>query len=112
MAVYWSAFFPASFTTFTSTSFASPGKVPKPEADERSRDRRDHLAEVARFLHWAIVVPVEAAAFRLRAELGGAEAAVDRLRAVLRAPGRCARFLRLAAEDDGPSRAPRSSGTS
>lgn len=53
----------------------------------------EHLDEVeAHFVHWAVVVVVEAAAFRHGAGLAGAGAAIGRLRALLRHPERCARF--------------------
>jgi Ser/Thr protein kinase RdoA (MazF antagonist) len=51
------------------------------------------LAEVeAHFIHWAIIALVEAAAFRVRVRVRGAEVALRRLRAVLRDPDRRARF--------------------
>jgi phosphotransferase family enzyme len=52
-----------------------------------------HLAEVHEyFIHWAITVLVEAAAFRVRIGVDGAERALGTLRMALHDPGQCARF--------------------
>jgi len=52
-----------------------------------------HLAEVeAHFVHWAAVVLVEAAAFRVQVGLDGADVPLRRLHALLQAPHRYGRF--------------------
>jgi aminoglycoside phosphotransferase (APT) family kinase protein len=58
-----------------------------------------HLVHVAAyFIHWAIVVLVEAAAFRVRVGVD-ADSALRRLRAVVRDPVQSARFPGLVPED-------------
>jgi Ser/Thr protein kinase RdoA (MazF antagonist) len=59
--------------------------------------RAAHLEDIeAHFIHWAITVLVEAAAFRVRVGVDGADRPLSALRRVLRDPVRGARFPGLA----------------
>jgi Ser/Thr protein kinase RdoA (MazF antagonist) len=75
---------------------------PMSEAERRQYmagyGRADHLVAVdAHFVHWVLVVLVEAAAYRVRVAVGGADRAVGALQMVLQDPVRCARFPGLIA---------------
>jgi Ser/Thr protein kinase RdoA (MazF antagonist) len=76
---------------------------PMTEAERRQYmagyGRADHLAAVdAHFIHWVVVVLVEAAAYRVRVGVDGADRALGALEMVLRDPVRYARFPGLVAD--------------